>query len=199
MHRIALSLALVTGCGAYMSVGVDTGSKITGGLANPMKQTVTADPRIAAAATAAGLETTATEPTAGRTYTLEVGWRVAMFRIGANLQAHDADRSTFSLTDTSSPRYATATAAVDLAWEPVRWKMLSTFLHAGPAMGVLLERTSGGYDTGKGLRFGAGISASLSVATVFVDVYRMELAFDSGPAQGMSNISGATIGIGINR
>ena len=164
-----------------------------------MKQTVLADPRVASAASAAGLDATPMETSTGKTYTFELGWGIKMFRIGANVQAHDVDRSTFSFTDTSSPRYATATASLDLSWAPLSWRNFSAFVHAGPTAGVLLERTSGSYDTGKGLRFGAGLSASLSVATVFVDVYQMELMFASGPAQGMSQITGATVGIGINR
>ncbi len=200
MHRMIVLAALTTGCGAYMTAGVDSNYKVSGGLAQPMKQTVTADARVAKAASAAGIDTSSSDqPAAGSTYTLGLGWGVKQFQIGLGLQAHDVDKSTFSFADTSSPLYATATASLDVTWTPLRWNMFSTFVHAGPTVGVLVDRATGGYDTGKGLRFGAGVAVSLSVATLFLDVYQTELSFAEGPAQGMSEISGATIGIGINR
>lgn len=196
---VVVVVVVVTGCGAYMSAGIDTGYKISGGLAQPMKQTMTADPRVAAARASAGLDATSTPPTPGKTYTLSAGVGTSMFQVGLTMQAHDVDRQVFSLTDMSAPRYATATASLDVTWTPLRWRMLSTFVHAGPSYGVLLERTSGNHDTGKGLRFGGGIAVSLSVLTAYVDFYQMELQFASGPAQGMSQLTGATVGIGFNR
>ena len=199
MQRFVLLSMLATGCGAYMSAGIDTGYKISGGLAQPMKQTVTADPRIAAAGKSVGLDTTSAEPAPGKTYTLSAGVGTPMIQVGVTMQAHDVDRQVFSFTDMTAPRYATATASLDVTWSPLRWKMLSTFVHAGPSYGVLVERTSGNHDTGKGVRFGGGVAISLSVLTAYVDFYQMELEFASGPAQGMSQLTGATVGIGFNR
>jgi hypothetical protein len=200
MQRALALLALTTGCGAYMTAGIDSGYKVTGGLAQPMKQTVTADARVAKAASAAGIDTSSSDvPATGKTYTLGIGWGIKQFQIGLGIQAHDVDKSTFSFSDTSSPLYATGTASLDVTWTPLRWRVFSTFVHAGPTMGAIIDRATGTYDTGKGLRFGAGVAVSLSVATMFVDLYQTELSFASGPAQGMSQISGATIGIGINR
>ncbi len=200
MHRIALLAALTTGCGAYMTAGIDSSYKVSGGLAQPMKQTVTADARVAKAAAAAGIATSSTaQPTAGNTYSLGIGWGVRDFSIGIGLQAHDVDKSTFSFSDTRSPLYATGTGSIDVTWTPLRWRMLSTFIHAGPTVGVLVDRATGSYDLGKGVKFGAGIAISLSVATAFIDLYQTELGFSQGPAQGMSELTGATIGIGFNR
>ena len=187
MHRIILLAALATGCGAYITGGIDSTSKVSGGLAQPMKATRTSDGSAPSA--------TAT----GKTYTLGLGWGTDVLGIGFAIAGHDVDRSTFSFTDTSAPRYATATASLDVQWSPVRWKMLSTFVHAGPSYGALIDRTTGGYDTGKGVRFGGGLAVRLSVVTAFVDLYEMQLMFSSGPAQGMSQITGATVGIGFNR
>jgi hypothetical protein len=187
MHRMLVLAALGSGCGAYLTGGIDTSSKVSGGLAQPMKATRIADGS-APAATALG-----------KTYTLGVGWGSDAFGIGFALQGHDVDRQTFAFSDTSAPRYATATASLDVQWAPVRWKMLSTFVHAGPSFAALIDRTTGGYDTGKGVRFGGGFAVSLSVVTAFVDFYQMQLEFSSGAAQGLSQITGATVGIGINR
>ena len=187
MHRMIVLAALATGCGAYLTGGIDTSSKVSGGLAQPMKATRVAD---AAAPTATAI---------GKTYTLGVGWGIESFAIGFSLQGHDVDRQTFAFSDTSAPRYATATASLDVQWAPVRWKMFSTFVHAGPSVGALIDRTTGGYDVGKGVRFGAGLAVSFFVVTAFVDLYQMQLEFSSGAAQGMSQITGATIGIGFNR
>ena len=181
-----------------MSAGIDSSYKVSGGLAQPMKQTAITDPRVAKLASSEG-STIGGDTAQGRTYTLGVGWGVKEFQIGVGLQAHDASKSTFSMTNANSPLYATATASLDVTWKPLRYSVFPTFLHAGPSYGVLVERTSGNYDTGKGLRFGGGLEVSLSMVTAFVDVYQMELSFATGPAQGMSAIKGATVGLGFNR
>jgi hypothetical protein len=200
MTRMLALVALTTGCGAYITAGVDSSYKVSGGLAQPMKQTVMADARVAKLASAAGIDTSSTaEPAPGKTYTFGIGWGISQFQIGLGIQAHDVASSTFNFGDAMSPLYATATASLDVTWTPLRWHMFSTFVHVGPTMGVLVDRATGGYDTGKGLRFGGGVAISLSAVTAFVDLYQTELEFASGPAQGMSEITGATIGIGINR
>ena len=187
MHCMIVLAALATGCGAYLTGGIDTSAKVSGGLAQPMKA-----PRVADASAPAA-------PAIGKTYTLGVGWAMESFAVGLSLQGHDVDRQTFAFSDPSAPRYATGTASLDMQWAPVRWKMLSAFVHAGPAVGALIDRTTGGYDIGKGLRFGCGLAVSLSVVTAFVDIYQVQLEFSSGAAQGMSQIAGATVGIGFNR
>ena len=199
MRALALSVLVASGCGTYITAGVDSTSKISGALAAPMSQAAVSDPRIASAAATAGTETTTMAPATGKTYSLGVGWGVSQFAIGFALQAHDVDKSTFTSTDVSSPRYATATASLDIQWTPIKWSVFSSFVHAGPTYGLLIERTSGDHDMGKGLRFGGGIAVDLQVATVFLDLYQMELSFDSGPAQGISTLRGATIGIGFNK
>lgn len=196
----SLVLALLAGCNTYVAVGMDTGHSVGGNLGKALNQSVSSDARVQAANAAAGVETVDPGAPAGNTYSLQLGWRMSSFAIGFDVQAHDADKSTFSTSMTAgAPRYAAATGALDLSWKPIGFSIFSTYVHAGPAMGALLERSSGDYQVGKGLRFGGGLMIDLKVATAFVDLYQTELIFSEGAAQGSSAIKGATIGIGFNR
>lgn len=153
---------------------------------------------VATARTTSAAEAPAAPP-GGNSYSLAIGGGSKDVTVEVGLHVHDVAQGTFALPDPATiagtPHYATGSGSVDFRWSWLRFSHWSTNIHAGPAVGVLLDRTSGAASVGEGFRYGAGLAVSLSKFSVFGDLYRTGFVFDGGPADGFSDLTGVTVGL----
>lgn len=188
-----LALACVLGgCHPYIAAGLDATGKAHGPLANVMSTPV------ATARTTSAAEAPTPAPS-GNSYSLAVGGGSKDFTIEGGFHVHDVAQGTFALPDPATiagtPHYAMGSASLDFRWSWLRFKHWSTNVHAGPAVGLVLDCTSGAASVAEGFRYGAGLAVSLSKFSVFGDVYRTGFVFDGGPADGFSDLTGVTVGL----
>lgn len=180
------------------------GSKISGPLA-PMMQQPVASARPVTALSDGETAPVDTTPTVPRTYSVALGVApVPDFHVELGIHAHDisSDSLRMSSTDTpsylSSPRYLTATTSLDFEWIFIRTHHFSSYVHVGPAAGVVVDKSDGSSAFGQALRFGGGISYDLPVVRLFIDASQTELMVMSGPASGVNQLSGITVGLGLH-
>ena len=176
---VLAGLAQLTACYPTVTAGLDAAATVHG----PLASLVSAhrDARNYAFGVGGG----------ARDFTLELGVQpLATAAPSVMPAARPADAAT-------TPRYLATTSSLDMRWTPMRFHVLSINLHAGPALGVLADRTSGTVHFAQGFRTGAGIELSFNRVSAFVDVYRGGLVFADGPATGTSQLVGVTIGVGV--
>jgi len=138
--------------------------------------------------------------TDGGSYEVAVGGRIKTFSIQLGVQAHDVSQASFSMPNPQAPtgpRYVAGTASLDFGCDLLHWKHFAVNLHAGPALGGILDRMTGGTYAAQGMRAGGELSASLGPLTAFVDASETYVAFGDGPAQGTSKLTGVTIGLAL--
>ena len=192
MRRLALlALAVLAACHPVVSVGYDTRSTTRGPLAALSGRAIAQRQTSAAATDQAAPD--------GGTYTLAVGGGARDFTISGTLTAHDVTGASFASPSDGSPQYLTGAVGLDFGWTWLRWKALSTSLHAGPGRMVVLDRASGERSWGNGLHYGAGVAVSLKLVSLLADLHRDSFVFDDGPATGTSTMSGLTIGVALFR
>ena len=173
--RLAL-LALLAACHPTLSAGYDLSPHTTGPLA-PM-----------------------TGDAQGATYTAAVGGRINTFSLEVGVHAHDVSSDSFSVPNPitrSGPHYLTGSTSLDFGMDLIKFKHFAWSLHAGPSVGGMLDRMTGGTYAAQGFRFGAQLSAALGPVAVYVDASETRLAFDDGPAMGNSTLSGVTVGLSL--
>ena len=166
-----------------VSAGYDMSPKVSGRLAPLVSQSMSSTPA-----------------PAGSSYAATIGGRVKAFSIDVGVQAHDVSQASFAIPNPlapSGPRYLTGSTSLDFGCDVITWHHLSVHMHAGPALGGMIDRMTGGTYSAQGMRAGAGVSASLGPLTAFVDVTDTQLAFTDGPAAGNSTLTGVTVGIAL--
>ncbi|HUJ58970.1 MAG TPA: hypothetical protein VLX92_10770 [Kofleriaceae bacterium] len=171
--RLAVVAWLLVGCHPYIAAGYDPSAAVHGPLA-----------------------TTMTAPSA-QSYDAAIGGGARDFTVELGLHAHEVSSQSFALPSATmtGPRYLTSSASFDVTWTWLRWHHLSSGLHAGPAAMMLLDRTTGAVDWGKGVRYGARVGVTFSIVTAFVDFSRTAVGFDGGVAQGFSDVTGLMVGL----
>jgi len=197
-------LVLLAACHPYLSGGVEMGSKISGPLASMMQQPV-ASSRPVTALTDGQTAAVDTTPTVPRTYSIALGVApVPDFHVELGIHAHDISSDSLNMsgadapTYLASPRYLTGTTSLDFEWIFLRTHHVATYIHVGPAVGVVVDKSDGSNAFGQALRFGGGISYDLPVVRVFIDASQTELMVMSGPASGVNQLSGITVGLGLH-
>jgi|HubBroStandDraft_6_1064221.scaffolds.fasta_scaffold16141_6 hypothetical protein len=192
MIRVLL-LTILTACHPYVTGGYDVSSTVSGPLSSMMGESV------ASARTLPGTTTAiaATPPAASHTYSLAFGFGTPDF--GAEIGVHEfgASTSMFDSADTSQ-RYVTTTGSVDLRWTPIRWKHVSTFVHAGPSVGAVVDKGAQSTTFGQGVRYGGGMAVMFSHMMLFVDASRTALQMTDGDAKGFNQLGGITVGLGVH-
>ena len=180
------------------------GSKISGPLA-PMMQQPVASARPVTALSDGETAAVDTTPTVPRTYSVALGVApVADFHVELGFHAHDisSDSLRMSATDTpsylASPRYLAGTTSLDFEWIFIRTHHFATYIHVGPAVGVVVDKSNGSSAFGQALRFGGGISYDIPVLRFFIDASQTELMVTNGPAAGVNQLSGITVGVGLH-
>jgi len=196
-------LAFLVGCHPYVSGGYEMSSKLAGPIANVMAQPV-ASARGTTSALTDGTTTLDTTQAPARTYSLAIGSAPARdFHIELGLHAHDISSDSLEMSPSSSaylasPRYVTATSSLDFQWFFLRSHHVATYIHVGPAFGAILDKSDGSRSFGQAVRFGGGIQVDLPVVRVFLDASQTELMMTSGPAAGVNELAGITLGIGLH-
>ena len=195
MKRV-LAIAVLSACHPYLSGGVETGSRVSGPLADMMAQPVI---------TARQTTTAAVAPPTGvaRTYSAAVGFGVPDFGVEIGLHAHEVSGDSFSLPNNSdaylgTPRYLTTTSTLDFRWTWLRSHGLSTYIHVGPAIAIVVDKGDGSTAFGQGVRFGAGVAFEIPVIRLFVDASQTDLELMSGPGLGFNKLTGITIGAALH-
>jgi hypothetical protein len=175
LARACLLVALVLpACNPTLTAGYDATSVVRGPLANVVS----------------------TRPDAGN-YAFGIGGGARNFTIELGVEPRASAEAQPAPAFEPAPRYLTTMASLDMRWTLMRFHALSLNLHAGPAVGVLDERTSGAMQLGEGFRTGGGIVLALGHVNAFVDLYRSGLVFSDGPAAGTSILTGVTVGVGL--
>lgn len=179
-------------------------SKVSGPLA-PMMQQPVASARPVTALSDGETAPVDTTPTVPRTYSIAVGVApVPEFHVELGFHAHDisSDSLHMSGADTpgylASPRYLTGTSSLDFEWFFIRTHRFASYVHVGPAAGVVVDKSDGSVAIGQALRFGGGITYDLPVVRFFIDASQTELMVMSGPASGVNQLSGITVGLGLH-
>ncbi|CAN5681962.1 hypothetical protein BH11MYX1_BH11MYX1_08190 [soil metagenome] len=194
---------LFAACHPYLSGGVETSSRTRGPLANLQGQPV-ASARPVTALSEGETAPINTAPTLPHTYSVAIGSApVPDFHIELGLHAHDISsdswqRQSASAAYLSSPRYLTGTGSLDFSWMVLRFKHVGTYIHVGPAFGVIVDRGDGSRSFGQAVRFGAGIQIDLPLVRLYVDASQTELMITSGPAAGVNQLAGITMGLGLH-
>jgi len=181
LTALVLCLA-VSACSPKLSVGYDTTAKVTGPLAN--LQTIS---RVEAVT---GTDMPA--PPEGRNYSVGLGFGDKNFVVGARVSANNISKSTLSI---DGAQYASASGAVDVRYNFLRFKHLSTGILLAPSRTLLLDSTSGDTSWGSGIRYGAGAAVSAFGFSVFAEGYQEKMIFVEGPAEGNSTRTGVTVGL----
>jgi hypothetical protein len=194
MFRMLVVLAFLAACHPYGIVGYDAASSVSGPMSNLMNKSM-ATARTLSSAPAATTAATTESPT--HTYSLGFGFGTKDF--GAEIGVHEigASSSLFDSGD-SAQRYAMTTGSVDLRWSPIRWKHVVTYVHAGPSVGVLVDKGAHATTFGQGVRYGGGLAIMLPVVMIYVDASRTALQMSDGDAKGFNQVGGITVGIGIH-
>jgi len=196
-------LALLVACHPYVSGGYEMSSKVSGPLAT-MRQQPVASARPVTALTAGETAPVDTTPSVPRTYSLAIGTApVPEFHIELGLHAHDISSDTLNTSANTpgflaSPRYVTGTTSIDFTWIFLRTHRVSTYIHVGPAAGMIVDKSDGSMSFGQAVRFGGGLAVDLPVVRIFVDASQTELLMTSGPANGVNELAGITVGLGLH-
>ena len=180
---VALCLA-ATGCHPKLSVGYDASAHVRGPLAN--LQTIS---RVEAVT---GYDMPA--PPEGRNYSLGLGFGDRRFSIGGRVSANNVSGSTLAI---DGPQYVSASGAVDFRYNVLRFKGFATGVQLAPSRTLLVDSTSGTHSWGSGLRYGGGVSYTLSAFAIYADLYQEQMIFVEGPAEGNSTRTGVTVGLAI--
>jgi hypothetical protein len=195
-------LVFIAACHPYVSGGYEMSSKLAGPIATMMAQPV-ASARNATALTD-GTTTLDTTQAPARTYSLALGSAPARdFHIELGLHAHDISSDSLEMSPSSSaylasPRYLTGTSSLDFQWIFLRTHHVATYIHVGPAVGAVLDKSDGSRSFGQAVRFGGGIQVDFPIVRVFLDASQTELMMTSGPAAGVNELAGITLGIGLH-
>ena len=180
---LVVVVALLAGCHPRISLGYDTSASTKGPLAN--LQTI---PRVAPVTGAL-----APVPPEGRNYSLGIGFGDKNFTIGPRIHANNVSGSTRDVM--TGPQYLSAAAALDFRYNFIRYKGFATTMMLAPSRTILVDSASGDHSWGSGVRYGGGLSFSLSAFSVYADAYQEKMVFVEGPAQGNSTRTGVTLGI----
>ena len=197
-----LWLLFVVACHPYVSGGYEMSSKLAGPIATLMPQPV-ASARGATALTD-GQTVLDTSQAPARTYSIAFGTAPARdFHVELGLHAHDISSDSLEMSPSSpsylaSPRYLTATTSLDFQWFFLRTHHVATYIHVGPAAGAVIDKSDGSRSFGQAVRFGGGIQVELPIVRVFVDASQTELMMTSGPAAGVNELAGITLGVGLH-
>jgi len=191
MKLLALVVALM-GCTPYVSAGYDTHASLRG----PIKNMVTMPAASARQESAPPVDNTQSFSFA---FGAAFGPRVGL-EVGGHL--HDVNRDSFSLptvenlgVDPLSPRYLIASTSLDVRFRYLNFKHLTADIHAGPAIGYLVDRGTADFQAGNGFRAGVTFGLRLGKVSAFADLYETELVFTDGDARGTSGLTGVTLGI----
>lgn len=93
----------------------------------------------------------------------------------------------------------TASATMDFNWTLLRWKAISTNIHAGPAITGMVDTMTADYAYGYGVHYGGGVALTLSSYSLFVDFHRLFSIIDGGPAPGANAFGGTMLGFQVRR
>src|SRR5260221_1331435 len=199
MKRV-LVLVVVAACHPYLAAGFDSTTHVNGPLEGMMGQSVVSARQFAAVPAPAPAV-----PAPTHTYSLAMGWGVPDFGVEVGMHVHDVSAESFALPSSSmsdgylaSPRYLTSTGSVDFRWTWLRSHRFSTYIHVGPAVGAVIDKSDGSLAFGQGVRYGAGAALELPVVRLFVDAARTDLELGSGDATGFNALSGVTFGIALH-
>ncbi|MEO8548415.1 MAG: hypothetical protein ABI678_00505 [Kofleriaceae bacterium] len=196
-------LALLVGCHPYVSGGYEMSSKISGPLAT-MRQQPVASARPVTALTAGETAPVDTTPTVPRTYSIAIGTAPAKeFHVELGLHAHDVSGDSLNTSTSTpgflaSPRYLTGTTSLDFVWIFLRSHRVSSYIHVGPAAGMIVDKSDGSVSFGQAVRFGGGLALDLPVVRIFIDASQTELLMTSGPATGVNELAGIMVGLGLH-
>jgi len=197
-------LVLLVACHPYLTGGVEMTTKITGPLANLRGEPV-ASARPVTALSAGETAPIDTTPSVPHTYSLAIGTApVPDFHIELGFHAHEVSSDALNTAGgaspsfLASPRYLTGTTSLDFQWIFLRTHGVSSYIHVGPAAGVVVDKSDVSVAYGQALRFGGGIAYDLPLVRVFVDASQTELLMTSGPAAGVNQLSGITVGVGLH-
>ena len=201
--RWAVVLAFVVACHPYVSGGYEMSSKLAGPIANVMAQPVVSARNTTSSLTD-GQTVLDTTQAPARTYSVAFGTAAARdFHIELGVHAHDISSDSLEMSPSSSaylasPRYLTGTASLDFQWFFLRTHHVSTYIHVGPAAGAVFDKSDGSRSFGQAVRFGGGIQVDLPIIRVFLDASQTELMMTSGPAAGVNELAGITLGVGLH-
>jgi hypothetical protein len=197
-------LVFLVACHPYATGGVEMSTKIGGPLANLRGQPV-ASARPVTALSAGETAAVDTTPSVPHTYSLAIGTApVPDFHIELGFHAHDISSDTLDMAGgnspsyLASPRYLTETTSLDFQWIFLRTHGVTSYIHVGPAAGVVIDKSDGSATFGQALRFGGGIAYDIPIVRVYVDFSQTELLMTSGPAAGVNQLSGITVGLGLH-
>ena len=186
MHRVMTKLVALAvclaGCHPKLSVGYDASAHVRGPLAN--LQTIS---RVEAVT---GTDQPA--PPEGRNYSLGIGVGDKRFTVGGRVSANNISGSTLEI---AGPQYMSASGALDVRYNVVRFKNFSTGVQLAPTRTLLVDSTSGERSWGSGLRYGGGAAVSLGALSIYADAYQEKMIFIEGPAKGNSTRTGITLGL----
>lgn len=182
-HLLAL-LVCLTACHPRLSAGYDTTARTTGPLAN--LQTI---PRLTAITNAP-----APAPPEGRNYSAGLGFGDKLFTLGIGLHANNISKSTLAI---DGAQYISAAGSLDFRFSWLTYKHFSSNMQLAPTRTLLVDSTAGSYTWGIGMRYGTGVAVSLSVVSIYADVYQERTFFFDGPADGVSTRTGMTVGIAL--
>lgn len=186
-----LFLTIFAACHPYVTGGYDVSSTVSGPMSSLMGESV------ATARTLPSQPAVAAAPSVSHTYSLAVGFGTKDFGVEIGAHEYGASSSMFDSAD-SAQRYVTTTGSVDLKWTPVRWKYFSTYIHAGPSVGMVVDKGAQSTTFGQGVRYGGGIAVTLPVVMLYLDASRTALQMADGDAKGFNQLGGITVGIGIH-
>lgn len=178
---LAVCVAAI-GCSPRMSVGYDATAHVRGPLAN--LQTISRVEAVTGADMPA--------PPEGRNYTLGIGFGDKRFTIGGRVSANNISGSTLAI---DGMQYMSASGALDVRYNVLRFKNFSTGIQLAPSRTLLVDSTGGTKSWGSGLRYGGGVAVSLSAFSIYADAYQEKMIFIDGPAEGNSTRTGITLGL----
>lgn len=180
------------------------GSKASGPLATMMEQPV-ASARPVTALSEGQQAPVDTTPAIPRTYSVALGLAPARnLHVELGVHAHDVSSDSLNMNGgdnpsyLASPRYLTTTSTIDLKWYFLRFHHVGTYIHVGPGVGAVIDKSDGSAMVGEALRFGGGVEVELPYIKVFVDASQTELLMTDGLAQGVNQLSGITVGVGLH-
>jgi hypothetical protein len=189
MKAAVLVIALM-GCTPYVSAGLDTNARLRGPIANMVTKP---------AASARQEDAPPIDGTRSYSFALGAAFGPRMgLEVGAHL--HDVNAASFSLpsalgVDPLSPRYLMTSTSLDLRYRWLALRHVTADLHAGPAIGYLVDRGTADFQAGNGFRLGATVGVKLGKVSAFADIYNTEMVFADGDAKGVSGLTGVTLGI----
>jgi hypothetical protein len=178
---LALCLA-ASACSPKLTVGYDATAHVRGPLAN--LQTIS---RVEAVT---GIDMPA--PPEGRNYSLGIAFGDKNLTIGGRVSANNISKSTVEI---DGAQYASASGALDVRYNVLRFNHFSTGLLLAPSRTLLVDSTGGTHSWGSGIRYGGGAAVSMFGFSVFAEGYQEKMIFIDGPAEGTSTRTGVTVGL----